>query len=189
MDKETTQSRAARLSQLTAVLLAGMVMILSYQLISLKDERQRLLADADVATRAFTRGLPLPSLPVVNAQGRAAVLDHLCESGTQLVTVFTDLGCPECSEIAPLVDSLSTVPGLKVAAVYSVSFPSPRDLKADDAVRRLRSNLDNVVNVARVGGVPSVIVADGSCVIVAAGAGLTGSRIVLERILAQPGAT
>lgn len=185
MNEKPERSPAARLAQVTAVVLAGMVIFLSQQVIALKNERQRLLSDADASTRAFTRGLPIPKLPVVDAAGSAATLDQLCTPGAQLVAVFTDVGCSECSEITPLVDELSSRAGVTVVAVYSTSFPSRRDLKAGDPIRRFRSNLSNVVNVAKVSGAPSVILADGRCEISAAGSGLTGSRLVLERVLKE----
>jgi hypothetical protein len=120
MNEKPERSRAARLAPVTAVVLAGMVIFLSQQVIALKNERQRLLSDADASTRAFTRG-----------------------------------------------------------------FPPRAELKAGDPIRRFRSNLSNVVNIAKVSGAPSVIVADGRCEITAAGSGLTGSRLVLERVLEQ----
>ena len=185
MNEKSERSRAAWPGQAAAAALAGMVIYLSFQVVALKDERQRLIADAEVATRAFTRGYPLPNLRVAGGGG-VVTLDQLCAPATQLVILFTDVGCAECAEVEPLLGQLARRTGVRAAAVYGTSFPARTDLRAGDPIRRYRSSLDQVARVARVNTAPSVIVADGRCEISAAGSGLTGSRLVLERALAAP---
>jgi hypothetical protein len=122
----------------------------------------------------------------VGGAGGAATLDQLCAPETQLVVLFTDVACPECAEVEPLLAQLAGRARVRVAAVYGTSFPARTDLHAGDPIHRYRTSLDQVARVARVNTAPSVIVADGQCEISAAGSGLTGSRLVLERALAAP---
>lgn len=185
MNEKSERGRAARLGQAAAVALAGMVIYLSFQVVALKDERQRLIADAEVATRAFARGYPLPKVRLVGGAGGAATLDQLCAPETRLVVLFTDVACPECAEVERLLGQLAGRTAVRVAAVYGTSFPARTELTPGDPIRRYRSSLDQVARVARVNTAPSVLVVDGRCEISAAGSGLTGSRLVMERVLAS----
>lgn len=125
MDR-SSQPSPNRLSQLTLGGLAGMICFLSYLVVALKDDKQRLLADADISTRAFIRGTPVAKLPVTTSTGETATLDQFCGEGRSLAIFFTAAGCAECSRLDPLLNAVSRKREVTVVAVYGTSIqPRP----------------------------------------------------------------
>lgn len=163
------------------------VLALSGNLLWLKREHARVLADVRVATHTLGAGALLPRVPLQDATGADATLDAVCRSRPHMVAIITRQDCERCRVLAPVEQELRELRrDLDLVTIYGdASLPTSDRVGAGPADRQAvyRAAPAALASVLKVYTAPTVIVADSACRTRFVGTGLAASQLVLHDLV------
>lgn len=182
------QQSPARTLSLWPLLLTVLVLGLTVELIRQKSRNVEARVAIRKTTRAFIRGNPVPGIPVVMADGKAAKLSDACVPGQRLVAVFTQKGCAACERLAPSWTALANESRSTRVLLVNVSggagspAQTPTSPTAEGAPRVAAAGVayNDFFTAFRLNAVPAVLVTDFSCQVQAGGSGLVVGRTLID---------
>jgi thiol-disulfide isomerase/thioredoxin len=172
-------------SRILPAVMAVLVLALSTSLLLAKRESARLHVELRGTTRAFVQGLDLPAVPVQSPAGATKLRDY-CSNKGPAVFFFSTITCAFCKKQRPRWEEVAQARGKHVSfvEVHLDGLPAA-DLGGAVGVTSVAALPPDVRRHLRVMTVPAVVVADSSCRIFAAGAGLSAAWSALDAVRAE----
>lgn len=168
--------RLGQLGQLAGITL---VLVLSYQLFSVKRELAHAEMDIERSTTAFVGGMPLPPVPVRLANGLAGSLTDYCGLRRPLVVVISSRRCAKCMSLAKRWVPLARERADLQFIAIGVDGVLPVGDEMATQVVAMHSTPTAVSGLLHVRHLPVVIRTDSTCRVTAAGTGLSATLAII----------
>lgn len=159
------------------------MLLVSTALFRAKQQVTDLKAEIREYPKSFVAGMPVPDLPIVLATRPGApesTLPDLCSAHRFLVAVFTTAHCKACEQVERAAQEEARTAGNVRLTVVDVN---PREGTSHvGGATAARTTVPLLFTTLHVSAVPSILIADGSCRVVAGATGHEASLAAIDVI-------